>query len=163
MIVAWQRSVQRALVRPFGAEVTVERAPEEPTVIVINGDPVVSKALALLLQTASYDVRFASRSSLEDPAATSRLLEGAQLALVTPGMVSEHYERVLGLLQGGLAMGSVPVLQLGASPDGVQARADYIVPWPCRIEDLRRQIDAALLAGDTARGSDGEVRERREG
>ncbi|MBA2441540.1 MAG: hypothetical protein H0V53_03935 [Rubrobacter sp.] len=142
---------------------TVERYPGDPTVIVVNGDPVMSQALTLLLQTANYDVRSVPRSSLEDSADISGVFEGVQLAILTPGMAVVYHERALALLRNVLSTTSIPSLQLGASPEGARTTADYLVPWPCRIEDLQRQIEAALLAGGAlGRAAAGEVQERGE-
>lgn len=122
----------------------MERTSGGPSVILVNGDPVAGQALTLLLQTTSYNVRFASQSALDDPAEDSGLLDGVQLALFTPGTLIEHYERVLALLRSRPDTADVPILQLGAAPEEVRAEVDYLVPWPCRIEDLRRRIGAAL-------------------
>src|SRR3712207_7176939 len=50
------------------------------TVLAICGDPVVGRALTLLLQSSLYEVRFLPVSALSEPGA----LEGVRLVLLAP-------------------------------------------------------------------------------
>lgn len=118
--------------------------PDRAVTILVYGDVVVGKALELLLPADLYRVRFAAPHSLGFPEERARLLAGVRLLLLTPGMGATHRDKILAILGGGAASANIPVLELGAPPAGARIEADYSVPWPCRIEDLSKQIDAAL-------------------
>jgi len=118
-----------------------------PITLVICGEPVVGRALVLVLRGSRYDVRFLTAASLSDPGA----LDGVQLLLLTSTFDSRWGEDLLvelGLAPGGDA--GIPVLQLIAAsertPKG-ETRPGHVLPWPCSIEELERRIEAVLLAG----------------
>lgn len=124
-----------------------------PTVLVICGDPVVGRALALLLRSSLYDARFLSASSLSEPGS----LEGVRLLLLTPtwDLSAESREALLASLKGASAAAEAPILELtssfGEARNG-EARLgpEHTVPWPCSTEELERRVQAALLAAPVA-------------
>lgn len=112
--------------------------------VVIGGDVVVGQALELLLKDVNDSVRFVPESLLEEQGS----LSDAALLLLAPGLSDERQEAVLAAVNGESATKEIPVLELLANtrPSRVGER-HFVMQWPCRPEDLRRQIEAALLAG----------------
>lgn len=117
------------------------------TSVAIWGDPVVGRALVLLLRGSGYDARFLPVSSLRELGT----LEGVGLLLLAPAteLSSEQREALLSSLRDMEEAAKIPVLELDRSsqeaPEG-RAREGplHTVPWPCRIEELEQRIDAAL-------------------
>jgi len=123
-----------------------------PTVLAICGDPVVGRALALLLKSKLYEVRFIPASSLSEP----RSLEGVNLLLLTPTweLDAESREALLASLRDASDTVETPVLELSSSVGEVRhgatrARPEHVVPWPCSTEELGRRIQSALATGLT--------------
>ena len=128
-------------------------------VVAICGDPLVGRALALLLRSSLYDARFLSASSLSEPGS----LEGVRLLLLTPTweLDAEGRESLLASLRGASAAAEAPILELtsttGEARNGeARLRPEHTVPWPCSTEELERRIQAALLAAPV--GSNGLMR-----
>ena len=127
-----------------------------PSTLAVCGDPVVGRALVLLLQEPRYDVKFLPISSLNEPG----VLEGVQLLLLAPmpELSIGYHEALLASLRDEAAAAKIPILELVVSPDktrGGKAYDDGLVqaaPWPCRIEELKRRIEVVLLA-TTSRAS----------
>ena len=133
--------------------------PPAQTVLAICGDPVVGRALALLLRSRLYEVRFLPVSSLSEPGA----LEGVRLMLITPtwDLDPERRAALLASLRGASAAAHAPILELtstsGETRNGeARFRPEHTVPWPCTTEELERRIQAALLAAPE--GSNGHVK-----
>jgi hypothetical protein len=119
------------------------------TTLAVCGDPIVSRALVLLLRGLSYDTRFLPVSSLSEP----EVLESVQLLLFapTPELSTEHRNALLASLKDTPGAEEVPVLELVAASEEVQegeARkgSEYVLSWPCRAEELKRRIQAILPA-----------------
>ena len=120
-----------------------ERAPTR--VIVVGGDPVVGRALELLLRSVGYGARFATADSLDEP----KLLDGVRLLLFsTVGLSPERREAAMSSLKSTPGMAGIPILKLVSSLDGAQAGEKDLIPWPCLVEELRRRIEAALVGGE---------------
>jgi hypothetical protein len=120
-----------------------------PVVLAVCGDPIVGRALALLLRGPRYDARFVPSSS------SGKLgsLEGVWLLLITPtpALSDERREAFVASLVSGAAVASVPILELvtpaGRTGDGgAGARPQRLVPWPCSAEELEWRIEGSLLA-----------------
>jgi hypothetical protein len=147
------------IVREMSSPATNDEDPDEtreaevgcragPVVLAVSGDPVVGRALVLLLRGCRYDARFLPASSLGEPGS----LEGVQLLLVTPvpGLSAERREAFSASLRDATRIAEMPVLELvlssgGAPRGGARAESERAVPWPCRGEELERRIEAALL------------------
>jgi hypothetical protein len=122
-----------------------------PISVAISGDRVASRALVLLLGSSIYKARFLPGSSLNEPEA----LKGVQLLLLVPvpELCSERWKAsVLAPLKDTLKGGELQVLELvmpssGRQPTEEQDDSWHTVPWPCRIEELERRIEA-ILEGD---------------
>ena len=125
--------------------------------VAVCGDPVVGRALVLLLPGSRYDARFVAASSLGEPG----VLEGVGLVLLIPTweLNGEGRDALLASLRGAPGAAEVPILELTSSfSEGtrigeVRAGSEHTVPWPCSTEELERRIQAALLADP--RGSNG--------
>ncbi len=123
---------------------SLERAPSR--VIVHGVDPVVGRALELLLRSAGYGATFVTADSLDEPS----MLDGARLLLFFAVDPSPERRKVsLSLIKSAPGMAGVPILEVVSSPDKAQAGIGRPILWPCRIEELRRRIEAALLDGSS--------------
>ena len=117
-------------------------------VVAVCGDPVVGRALVLLLRGSVYDARFLSTSSLGEPAS----LEGVRLLLLTPTreLDGEGHEALWASLRDASGAVGAPILELTSSREArngeARAGLEHSVPWPCSTEELERRIQAALLA-----------------
>ncbi len=118
-------------------------------VVAICGDPVVGRALALLLRSSLYDARFMTTSSLDEPGS----LEDVRLLVLTPTweMDADSREVLLASLRDASEAAEAPILELtsdsrGARNGHARLRPDHIVSWPCSPEELERRIEDALCA-----------------
>ena len=123
-------------------------------VLAISGDPVVGRLLVLLLEDSGYEVRFLPRSSLEEPGA----LEGARLLVLTPTpeLSSERRAALVASLKDIQEAAGLIVLELvtpseerrreeDEARDESESESWQLVPWPSRLPELKRRIEAALL------------------
>jgi len=95
-----------------------------------------------LLQGAGYDTRL-----IEDPPERTpeQLLEGVRLLLLAPTLNTESREALLAEMGDPLAAANIPVLTLSTTIREALGDGPVSIPWPCRLEELTRKIDAALL------------------
>ena len=123
----------------------------------ICGEPVVGQALTLLLRGSGYAARFLLAQSLVAP----RAIEDVRLMVVTPtpGLSAERRDTLVGSLEEMSEATSVPVLELVTPGEAGRRREEeagseswHTVPWPCRIEELERRIEAALMRRYGTRG-----------
>jgi hypothetical protein len=111
-------------------------------VLVFGGDAAVGRALELLLKSADYDVRFLGESI----SSQSGVLDRAQLVILAPGLSTEAREDILTLLGSRTEEARLPVLELLTNyHEEEQTGTGWFLPWPCRTEELRQQVKAALL------------------
>jgi hypothetical protein len=106
---------------------------------------VAGRALEALLQGVGYDTRL-----IEDPPASEPedLLRGVRLLLVSPTLSDESREFLLADMKSTLDAATVPVLTLSTGLKRALGDHSSFIPWPCRLEDLTKKIDAALLPVD---------------
>jgi hypothetical protein len=116
-------------------------------VLGVCGDPVVSRALVLILRGFDYDARLVSISSLSD----CESLEGIRLLLLTPmpELSSERCKTLIASLADTGDTRMLPTVELvGGSVETQEGGAvegfEYFVPWPCRTEDLAQRIESIL-------------------
>jgi hypothetical protein len=109
--------------------------------VIFEGDPLVGRALELLLRSCGYGVRYANRSSLEELG----MLREIRLWLLGPGWDYASREIAAEMAGSAPAESKGSILEIGLPRDGSSIRAECYVPWPCRTEDLKQRIDAALL------------------
>ncbi len=112
-------------------------------VLVFGGDATVGRALAVLLKSADYEVRFLGETISSEPG----VLDRAQLVILAPGLSTETREDILTLLGSRTEEAKLPVLELVTNYQEEQAGTGWFLPWPCRTEELRQQVKAALLKG----------------
>ena len=100
------------------------------------------RALEALLQGVGYDTRL-----IEDPPERSpeQFLEGVRLLLLAPTLSAESRETLLAEMGSTLDAANIPVLTLSTSLKEGLSGGPTFISWPCRLEDLTKEIDAALL------------------
>jgi hypothetical protein len=103
---------------------------------------VAGRALEALLQGVGYDTRL-----IEDPPERSpeQLLEGVRLLLLAPTLSAESRETLLADMGSTLDAANIPVLTLSTTLKEALSDGHAFIPWPCRLEDLTKKIEAALL------------------
>lgn len=118
-----------------------------PTGIVVSGDPLGSRILALLLRDSGYQAKFLPTSSFNEPGA----LQGIRLVLLTPmHELSNEDSKVLSTSlkemqqTTELIVMELTTLSEERRVEEVQDLPLHKVPWPCRFEELQRRIEAAL-------------------
>jgi hypothetical protein len=112
------------------------------TIAILGGNSVAGRALEALLQGVGYDTRL-----IEDPLERSpeQLLEGVRLLLLAPTLSAESKETLLAEMGSTLDAANIPVLTLSTSLKEALVEGPTFIPWPCRLEDLTKRIEAALL------------------
>src|SRR5215212_7716126 len=131
------RDEQRNALSTQGDPVTVPT-----TIAILGGNSVAGRALEALLQGVGYDTRL-----IEDPPERSaeQLLEGVRLLLLAPTLDAESRETLLAEMGSTLEAANIPVLTLSTSLKEALAGGPAFIPWPCRLEDLTKKIEAAPL------------------
>jgi hypothetical protein len=112
------------------------------TIAIVGGHSVAGRALEALLQGVGYDTRL-----IEDPPEKppEQLLEEVRLLLLAPTLSAESRETLLAEMGSTLDAANIPVLTLSTSLKEALAGGPAFIPWPCRLEDLTKKIEAALL------------------
>ena len=100
------------------------------------------RALEALLQGVGYDTRLIEAPPKSAPEQT---LEGVKLLLLAPTLSSESREALLADMGSTLDAASIPVLTLSTTLKEALGDGSVFIPWPCRLEDLTKKIEAALL------------------
>jgi hypothetical protein len=139
----------RKLGEPVRLPEAANRSDSASVELAVCGDPVVSRALVLLLRSFRYGARFLPLSTVGEPG----VLKGTQLLLITatPQLNDERRKALLALMQREVDAVQIPLLQLLDSSEALGdrgARGDgsrHVVPWPCSIEELKQRIEEALL------------------
>jgi len=103
---------------------------------------VAGRALEALLHGVGYDTRL-----IEDPpeSAPEEVLDGVRLLLLSPTLSPESRESLLAEMGGTLDAANIPVLTLSTTLNEALNEGPVFIPWPCRLEDLTKKIEAALL------------------
>jgi hypothetical protein len=114
-----------------------------PTKIaILGGNSVSGRALEALLQGVGYDTRLIEDSP-ERP--LEQILEGVRLLLLAPTLSAESRETLLEEMGSTPEAANIPVLTLSTSFKEALAGGPAFIPWPCRLEDLTKRIEAVLL------------------
>jgi hypothetical protein len=108
---------------------------------------VVGRSLEVLLQGAGYGTRIIEEPTADKP---HELLEGIRLVLVAPTPSTESRERFLTGMGSVSGVAAIPVLTLSMALNKVLPDQTGHVPWPCRLQDLKSEIEAALLRASQA-------------
>ena len=113
-------------------------------VVIVGGDPVIGRALEVLLQAAGYRTWFLSEPVVDK---LDELLADSQLLLVAPALRTERRKALLNVVSGPSALVKIPVLELLLPDEGEEhIQGQHVVFWPCSMEELKRAINVALLA-----------------
>ncbi len=72
------------------------------------------------------------------------LLHGVRLLLLAPTLGAKHREDFLNSMRSMPATAEIPVLELITALNGAQAEQEGQILWPCRVEDLKKKIEAVL-------------------
>lgn len=115
--------------------------------LAVCGDPVICRALVLLLRTPDYDVGYLPVASLGAPGS----LADVQVLLLALERDAQRRKATLDLVNRATAGAEVQVLELGHAFEGRSGQrkekpvwSDGTVPWPCSTEELQRRIEDAL-------------------
>jgi hypothetical protein len=111
-------------------------------IAILVGDSVVGRALEALLQGLGYNTRLIEESDADEPA---EALVGTQLLLTAPTVSTESRTRFLAAMRSTPGTATIPVLTLATDNGEELPDQANIVPWPCRLEVLKTEIEAALL------------------
>lgn len=131
-------------VEPSSTEKPSLRPPAVKVVAILDGGPMVARVLELLLRGCGYDTRLLEEADVEQPGALP--LGGVDLLLLAPGPSREHTEAVLSRARSAPETAHLPVLiMLSTIPQESPAEGTRLVAWPCRTEELVREIEAALV------------------
>jgi hypothetical protein len=130
------------------SEAPTNKQTSGPSSIVISGDPLASRILALLLEDSSYQAKSLPIASLNEPG----LLEDVQLLLLTPtqALSTEDRKALLTSLKEMPRETELIVMELvreeeEEEEEEAQELQSHKVPWPCKMDELERRIEAALL------------------
>jgi hypothetical protein len=103
--------------------------------------------LVLLLRDSGYEARFLPVSALTEPST----LKGVRLLLLVPTreLSAERWEALLASVRDLQEAEELLVLELVTPSserreEGARDESWHMVPWPLRIEELERRIEAAL-------------------
>ena len=118
--------------------------------VAIYGDPIVGRVLVLLLRSSRYNAKFLPDLSLIEPG----MLEDVELLLLCPSLVLDpkRRETLLASLRAKIGAFKTSIIELVGitqetrSDQGQGGGSIQTVHWPCTIQELERQIEAALLA-----------------
>jgi hypothetical protein len=117
---------------------------DRPRLVVVGGDPVIGGALEVLLQGAGCRARFIFSPKIGQ---LGELSADYQILLLAPNLSYEYREAVLDTMAGSAARVKMPMIEL-VPADGERAlQEQWVVSWPCSVEELKRVIDTVLLAG----------------
>ncbi len=108
----------------------------------------MGRALEVLLQGLGYRTKLIDEY---DAGAPEDVLEDVQLLLATPTVSTESRARFLDSMRRTPGTATIPVLTLSTAPREEPGDQTGLVLWPCRLEDLRMEIEATLLAAAGAR------------
>ena len=114
------------------------------TVAILATDAVAGHALELLLQSAGYNTLFIVETVVDELA---EVLDGARLLLIAPPLSSRHREDFVNGMRSVPEFAQMPVLELITVHDRTRPELEGHVLWPCRMEDLKEKIEAALTNG----------------
>jgi len=128
MILVWKGSVAAEAVFPAA------------TIIVVGGDAVVGHALELLLRGSGYDARSEALSTFD---ASGAPLD-AELILLAPGLDERGRSTVLNSVDADHWGDNLPVVELVPATTAWPGEGHALLPWPCRTQDLEREVEGAL-------------------
>ena len=132
---------------PSRPEEPALRSPRIKVVAILDGSPMVARVLELLLRGCGYGTRLVEDAEPDRP---ERLpLEGVDLVVLAPSPSTEHSETLLASIRSVPETAHLPViLMLSEAPQGAPDKETRVLVWPCRTEELVREIEAILATAD---------------
>ena len=124
-------------------------AAEKTTIAILGGNAVVGRVLEVLLRGLGYEARFLGEPEAFVP---EELFEALGVLLLGPGLGDDRRGDYMRAMAGTLNTAAIPVLAFSPGPKGTIAEEDRLVPWPCKMEDLAREIEAVLPPTSRRRG-----------
>ena len=118
-----------------------QKVSPQVTVAIVGTDPVIGRVLESLLQAAGYGTRFVTYPVTDDP---HNMFTDAHVVLLMPELSKISREGCLMSKVSTAAATNSPILELIPEPNEVPSLRARPVRWPCRLEQLRREIKAAL-------------------
>ena len=124
--------------------------------LAVCGDPIICRALVLLLRGPDYDVKYLPIASLGAPGA----LAGVQVLLLALERDATHRGALLDGLKEATDATKIHVLELTAAHDSRPewprgyVRSNRGVPWPCSTEELKQHIGQTLSNKPAFKGPD---------
>ena len=118
-----------------------QKVSPQVTVAIVGTDPVIGRVLESLLQAAGYGTRFVTYPVTDD---LHNMFAHAHVVLLMPELSKISREGYLISKVSTAAATNIPILELILEPDEVPSLRARPVRWPCRLEQLRREIKAAL-------------------
>jgi hypothetical protein len=109
----------------------------QTVVAIIGTDPVVGQALESLLQSSGYGTRFVTYPVTDE---SRNMFADAHLVLLMPELSNMSHKRFLISKVSTVAMTNIPILELVSEPNEAYSLRTHPVRWPCRLEQLRREI-----------------------
>lgn len=122
----------------------------QPAVAILSGDHVVGRALEALLQDTRYESKFVNNCSSGE---LENMLVGVGVVIL-PGDYEEQGEGFMNSLVSMSTGLGIPVLKLVPGIGGKNEDLVRMVSWPCPIENLKREIEAALATGSDTKAMD---------
>lgn len=122
------------------SKVATGDVPTAAIILVVGGDTVVGYAIKLLLRGSGYDARFATLSTFDE----EMTLRDADLILLSPGLDERGRGAVLASNDATRVGGELPLVELVPATTAWPREGHVLLPWPCRPEDLEREVEAAL-------------------
>jgi hypothetical protein len=122
--------------------VTPDLVPASAAVIILGGDMIIGHTLELLLQSGDCSVKFLAEPPLDELG----LLDGVRLLILAPRLGAERCDALLRSVSSKPVGERIPVLELVVNTEEVRIEeGHFVVPWPCRTEDLKLQVEDILL------------------
>ena len=129
-----------------GSGQLMEAIKPRTTVAIVDGIPLISEALELLLRECGYGTCILDYPLPED---LEKFLGEVQLLILANPYPGLNYKGLVESVMDAQAVTKIPVLELitASSTKTAATRLGYPVRWPCRIGDLKQKIEAALKSG----------------
>lgn len=103
----------------------------------------MGEALEVLLQTAGYRAQFLPEPVMDE---LGELLMDSQLLVVAPALSAERQKTFLEMMLSSATPVNIPILELLPVDGERRFLGGHVLLWPCSTKELRRAVDAALLA-----------------
>jgi 5,10-methylene-tetrahydrofolate dehydrogenase/methenyl tetrahydrofolate cyclohydrolase len=114
----------------------------QTNVAIVGKDPIIGQALEALLKTAGYGTRFVDYSVTKH---SRNKCADAHIVLLMPEFSKTSRKGFLVSEVSTAVTTDVPILELVSEPNEALSLRGRQVRWPCRLEQLRQEIEATRL------------------